>query len=124
MSDERRKVLQMLKDGKISLDEANDLLNSLDTSIQLSTPAAKERNLTKRFIRIEVNSDKRDNVKVNVPLSLAKIAMSFIPKDTKTEMESHGIDLDSIVDAVEQGADGELVNIQAEDGTTVKIYLD
>lgn len=129
MSDERRKILQMLKDGKISLDEADELLNSLDASIDSAVPLRGAKDSTKRFIKIEVN-DKDDNVKVNVPLSLAKIAMSLIPKAAKAEMERAGIDpnsimnLDSIIEAAAQDAEGELVNVQSADGSTVKIYFD
>jgi hypothetical protein len=61
---------------------------------------------------------------VNLPLSLAKVGMSFIPQEAKVEMESHGVNLESIIEAIEQGADGELVNIEASSGEVVRIYLD
>ncbi len=123
MSEERKKVLQMLKDGKITLDEANELLDNLDSKGKNSLKIV-DRGSARRFIRIEVNSKTGDDVKVNIPLSLAKVAMNFIPEEAKGQMEENGIDLDDIIDAIEQGSNGELVNVDASDGDKVRIYLD
>jgi hypothetical protein len=124
MSEEKKKILEMLKNGEISVDEADKLLESLGTDAQSTALARKKDNLASRFIRIQVNSQSGDNVRVNLPLSLAKVGMSFIPQEAKVEMESHGVNLESIIEAIEQGADGELVNIEASSGEVVRIYLD
>jgi hypothetical protein len=124
MSEERIKILQMLKDGKISTDEADRLLDSLNGEPAVTQLSVKEKDLNKRFFRIEVESDTRDNVKINIPFSLTKMALGLLPKHAKAEMERNGIDLDSIVETIYQGADGKLVDIRADDGTVVKIYLD
>lgn len=124
MSEEKKKILEMLKNGEISVDEADKLLESLGTDTQSTDLARKKDNLASRFIRIQVNSQSGDNVRVNIPLSLAKVGMSFIPQEAKAEMESHGVNLESIIEAIEQGADGELVNIEDNSGDVVRIYLD
>lgn len=142
MNEEVLKVLEMVKEGKITLEEGEKLLVALKQS---EPEAATEAEPTKKKLKnsmLRIRIDAKDNgddaakVNVNVPLALAKKAaglLSLVPKDAKKELNANGIDLDSIdikelVDLFEMGElDEELVNIQAgdeEEGATVKIYVD
>lgn len=123
--EERMKILQLLEEQKITAADAERLLSNLDN---LSNQSIKEERLvkrdrTKKFLRIEVN-DNDDQVKVNVPLSLVKAAMSFIPKEAKVQLDNANINIEDIIKLVEEGADGQLVDVQTKDGTTVAIYID
>jgi len=141
MSEEKLRVLQMLKDGKLNPTSALDLINALDeketkeTEPKLSTIATKER-----FLRVKVDSEE-SKVNVNIPLNLVKIAtkfagfgMNFIPASAQAEMAQKGIDLSKIdfeelLTLIDQGlTQGKLVDIDVNDQksgpTKVEIYVD
>jgi Asp-tRNA(Asn)/Glu-tRNA(Gln) amidotransferase B subunit len=136
MSEEILKVLEMVRDGKISAEDGEKLLSAMGTE----APAKKlgKKNSMLR-VRVDVKDpDKKEQarVNVNVPLALAKKAvglMNFIPKDAKKELAEQGIDLDEInlKELIELFEDGEiseeLVNVDAGDdtqGAKVRVYVD
>ncbi|MCK9223423.1 MAG: hypothetical protein M0Q40_12585 [Limnochordia bacterium] len=121
--EERRKILEMCANGTITADEADKLLGTVEEGD--NSPAIFRSSRSKRFLRIEIQeADSNERVEVNVPLALCKMAMSFMPQRTKEELDSQGIDLDEIFQMIYEGAEGELVNIDTEDGESVRIYLD
>jgi hypothetical protein len=114
MSDKQR-IMDMVKEGKISPAEALKLLEALDTgSPKYATVAAVPKGLAK-MIRIVV--DAQDiKVKVNVPASLARFASNFIPPEAKTELTAQGIDLSSIFDILKHDLpEGKIVDVEIND---------
>ena len=107
MSEERKKILEMLAEGKVSPEEANDLLSTLDkgSSVQPKKKA--------RILKINIRGGDGEKVNVNLPLSLAKVALKFIPQDAKQEIEEKGVDIEDILSSVsEELTEGKLVDIQ------------
>lgn len=145
MNEEILKVLEMVKEGKITVEEGEKLIAALKQSAgeEENPKKAAPKNKSKySMLRIRIDAKdphkKEDEAKVtvNVPLTLARKAaglLSLVPKDTKKDLNEKGIDLDSIdlkelIDLFELGElDEELVNIKVgdeEEGATVKIYVD
>lgn len=134
--EKRQRILQMVKDGVISLDEAQELLDALDApqEEQALEPAAPKT--PHKFLRVVVDSDGEDKarVRVNIPLSLAKsglqLAQKFIPAEARASMEENNVSLDDIMEILEHlddYEDGDIVNIDAAgdgDNAKVRIYLD
>lgn len=121
MSEERRKILNMLAEGKITADEAEELLNALytdkDKGIQMPRKEAK-------FLRVKVWEEGKEKVNVNLPLSLAKFALKFIPTEAKLSMEEKNIDLDAIIQEIMNGtANGKIVQVE-EDDQRVEVVLE
>ncbi|MBP1762380.1 MAG: hypothetical protein H6Q64_1922, partial [Firmicutes bacterium] len=132
--------LELLEQGKITRQEALELINSLDVRRD-SEGVSKIANAgTKRFLRVRVDGDKT-KVNVNVPLNLIKVAtqiadasMKWIPQDAHEQMKKQGIDLskidfDEIINLVDQGlSDGRLVDVETEDEIDgrikVEVYVD
>lgn len=136
MNEETLKVLEMVKDTKITPEEGEKLLSAMG-----HTDKAKNKNTkyTMLRVRVDVNApNKKENAKVtiNVPLAIAKKAaglLSLVPKDTKSGLADKGIDLDAIdlKELIEMFEDGEiteeLVNVESGDsgkGAKVRIYVD
>jgi hypothetical protein len=118
MSDERKRILGMLASGKISVDEAEDLLAALgakaiggdaaktsDVIVEGATQgipsksSAEKKNV--KFLRVTVDSVKGDKVNVRVPMGLLRAGVklsSLLPKpamDKVSEKASeHGFKLD------------------------------
>ncbi len=138
MSEERRKILEMLQKGKISVDEAERLLSAL------SSPEVEEREIPSekgklKYLRILVEpgpgSEEKERVNVRVPLKLIRAGLklaSFIPKHAQTKvneaLQEKGIDFDfktvtseDLEDLVTQLDD---LTVEVEGKETVRIYCE
>lgn len=136
MNEEIMQVLEMVKSNKITPAEGEKLLSAINQNEPIQK---KKPNYSMLRIRVDSHDPKKDEqtkVNVNIPLSIAKAAVSFlalIPKEAKKDMLEKGIDFDSIdlksiIEMFETGEiTEEIVNIQAGEGATetvVKIYVD
>ena len=112
MNEERKKILEMVANGKISVEEAERLLAAID---QDPEPAGKETNSRKKpkYLRVVVEP-KADNpggerVNVRVPINLIRAGLkwvSFIPKHSQTKVD----------DALkEKGINMDFANLNPED---------
>ncbi len=136
MNEEILKVMEMVREGKITPEDGEKLLSAMGTEAP-SQKTGKKNSMLR--VRVDVNDpDNKEQVHVNVnmPLLLAKKAVglvSMIPKEAKQEILDAGIDLDSInlkelIELFEEGSIGEeLVTVDAGDdakGAKVRVYVD
>lgn len=139
MSEEKRRILDMIQAGKITAAEGMELFAALEEGEQKEVPAVSQR-LSNRFLRVRVDNAK-SKVNVNVPLGLLKatsklvnMGMGFIPEEARLEMQKKGVDVSKIdfeelVDLIDKGlVDGKLVEVDAEDPhegrTKVEVYVE
>ncbi|NLV91844.1 MAG: hypothetical protein GX030_05535 [Firmicutes bacterium] len=117
MKAERTHILQMVADGKITVEEAEKLLEAIEPN----SPEKPLRPAVKgRFLRVKVFEEGKDKVNVTIPLALAKVGLRFAPKDSGIR----DLDIDELVRlAVEEGADGKLVEVIDGD-ERVEVYVD
>jgi hypothetical protein len=125
--DERRRVLDMLAEGRISADDAANLLKALGED---ATPGAAvprpARKGTARNFRISIDVDdgagaKNAKIRVNIPVGLARFASRFLPPEAKAELDAQGIDLAAIIDGLgDDVPEGPLVDIDVDDGSGAK----
>ena len=112
MSEERRKILDMLSEGKINAEEAEKLLDAVEPEAAGVSVHPDGNGLPKYlYIRVDPKEGARDadQVKVTVPLALVKAGMNFaslLPRDARKDVE----------EAMEsKGFDFDLKNIKSED---------
>lgn len=109
MGKEKRKILEMLSKGKISVDEAEKLLNALSSGHNdLKKNAAGQNTYGSsmpRYLRVVVepgeNSKKKERVNIRVPMKLIRSGIkwaSLIPKEAREKVneafKEKGIDMD------------------------------
>jgi hypothetical protein len=110
MNNDRRSVLQMLADGKITADEAERLLTALDRSDGPTTaggdaPPLSGRRGSPKYLRVTVDADihGQDATKVNirVPMALLRAGVrlsSLIPAEARdqvnAELAKNGVPFD------------------------------
>ncbi|RKZ34295.1 hypothetical protein DRQ19_01300 [bacterium] len=123
MSDERRRILNMLADGKLTVDEADRLIEVLGT-------ASGEKKLKKKakllHIKVFEGGSEKPTVNVNLPLGLVKLLTKFggkyldrLPDEVREKLEKE--DVSEIVSYLSEA--GEIINV--DDGKDiVKIYVD
>ena len=114
MSEETKKVLEMLAEGKINTDQAEKLLEKLAASP--SSQAAPAENAGKsseagkekpRFLRIVVEKPGQDQVNIRMPLSFAnkgRRLLAVLPPRVAEKLAESGIDVAAIGSAGEDWA--------------------
>ena len=140
--DEKQKILKMVEDGKITAQDALELLEAIGKDEKIAPPEPKKPHGKKKMFRISIDAQGdesgkgRAKVNVNIPIDVAKKLTSLtkvIPASAKSEMEKEGFNIDELnlnelLEAIENGdMDESIVDIDAdgEDGVAkVKIYVD
>ena len=132
---EKEKILQMVADGKITVEDGEKLLKAVgevkESKPEVSVVKAKnkknnEKNLKGKLI-IQVDSSEGDNVRINLPLKLANFAMNMIPKEQKIMMNNEGIELDEILENISEvveDLEDDIVNIESASGDNVRIFIE
>jgi SHOCT-like domain len=96
MNEQRRQILQMLAEGKITADEAERLIDALEPKQPESPPGAAARSKPRpKYLRVVVNSeddsdgDGPSRVNIRVPLQLLRAGVrltSLIPPQALTQV--------------------------------------
>ena len=109
MSEDRKKILEMLSEGKINVEEAEKLLAALSQGSSGSTNvSADARPLDKsklKYLRVLVepgpNSDNNEKVNIRIPLNLIRAGLkwaAFVPKNVQVKVDEalhdQGINID------------------------------
>ena len=105
MSEERKKILAMLAEGKINVEEAEKLLSAIEKPETESAPGEKTGVSKLKYLRIVVEpgekSEKADRVNIRIPIKLIKAGIklaSILPKDVQGKVDDalkeKGISLD------------------------------
>jgi len=111
---EREQILKMLEEGKITAEEAMKLLDTVEHQGAAQPPRKS------KFIRISISGDDGEKVNVNLPVGLAKLALRVA---SNFEPRVKDLDIDSIIDEVESGVEGRLVEI-ADGENKVEIVIE
>jgi hypothetical protein len=122
-SEERKKILQMIQDGKITADEGAKLLSALSQGSQRRA-TTYSRATDSRYMRVRVTDtfSGKTKVSVNLPLGLVdaglNIAANFMPDlGENTAMD--------IGNAIREGLTGKIVDVfDEEDGEHIEIFIE
>ena len=136
MNEERKKVLDMLADGKISADEAERLLDALESKTTETSPRTalvKTLDNLPEYLFVKVDSVDGDRVNIRVPLKLVKAGIklkALLPQDAQdkvnAKLNEKGIDLEdfkveNIKDLLDALTEFE-INVDDKKGDKVRIY--
>ncbi|NBK96950.1 MAG: XRE family transcriptional regulator [Erysipelotrichia bacterium] len=84
------------------------------------------KNIDDMFLRIYVDSNEGDRVRVNLPMALVKMACEMgmsIPQVTDNPA-MQGIDLNMIMQMIESGVIGKLVEVDSAEGDHVEVVVE
>lgn len=139
MNDNSRRVLEMLSEGKVSVDEAERLLSLVDEDPKgtaMTQHTGQARQGAARHLRVTVDSDGGERVDLRVPLALIKAGVklhTLLPEEAakgiRKAMKKKGVDIDHLnlrSDGLEQLIDAlsEIeVDVQDEDNR-VRVYCE
>jgi hypothetical protein len=147
MSDNKKKILEMLAQGKISADDAYRLLSALEGGEGRREATGRTETAVKgkaKYLRVTVLPDPEkeqsgnyDRVNIRVPMSLVRAGIkltSLIPSEARDKvnlaLHEKGIDFDARnmkPEEIEEliGALGDLeVDVETKTGEKVKVYVE
>ena len=123
MKEEVKRILKLVEEGKIDTDKATDLieaLNSQPETQQLSKPGSSDK-----MLRVRVISGTEDNVNVNIPINFLK-AIGTAVNNIKIPgvSEQEGIDIKMIMEAIDSGLEGKIVDVKSGNGDIVEVTIE
>ena len=152
MDEPKKKILEMVASGKISVEEASALLDKVDDIAmgpkQLEAPddaeqedaglpplepqaprEAKQRKV--RYLRVHVESNDGDEVNVRVPFNLIKAGIklgSLLPKEASQAIDQSGVDLSKLAelegDELLEALSELQVHVESADGDEVHVFCE
>ena len=135
-NESQKKILEMLAEDKITVDEATALLSKVhepDAAPEDDTVAetGEVKRRAPKYLRVMADSDKQAKVNKRVPLSLIKTGIklsALVPGNAADQMSSHGFDLsqlsqldgDELIEALRELQ----VDVDSAEGDTVKVFTE
>ncbi len=127
--EEKKRIINMVAEGKISAEEAAKLLQALNPK-----PSGSKMG-RKLHIVITQEGSAKPKMNLSIPVKLAQIGMKFIPKNASFDAHFEGSNFDfssinwkEIMDMVSSGEVGDLFNMEVEEDdkppTTIRIYVE
>jgi hypothetical protein len=125
LKEERMKILDLLGKGIIKADEAEKLLSALEGSSQMpempAIPVFKDKKVPFRMLKIFVDSKDGDVIKIQIPIEFAKLLKTG---KFNVNLQDADIDIDALIQMINTGVVGELVNVESADGDIVRIVVE
>lgn len=128
--DEKMRILTMLQEGKVTAEEAEQLLNAMEETEPARTTELERKTddmeYDRRMLRVYV--DGSDKVRVNFPIRLAK---KLLRATGKLPMSMNGVEgvemselMETIISCLDDEMLGEIVTVDSQDGTQVRIVIE
>lgn len=126
--DERFRILKMIEEGTITAEQGEELLSAMNLDLPGKEVIAVTNAYDRKMFRIIVDSVSGDKVKIQFPVGAIRSLLKATGKLPIPESELHGVDLSTMMDAVSdclsEEIEGDFVNVEASDGTRVRIFVD
>jgi hypothetical protein len=134
MNEEMLKILKMVQEGKIDSDKAMQLIEALKGESKEpftleKTPHNTSSKKKPKMLKIRIRSTENDILNVTLPLKFVSgMIRTFgrIPSLNVDGME--GVDIDemtqSILEAIDGGMDGKIVDIKSGNGDIIEVVIE
>ncbi len=131
MSEERKRILRMVAEGKLTPEEADELLAALESQergeereVSYSYEFKAGTSRRPRWLRVQVTDTRtgKTRVNVNVPFKLVELGSKL---GGRWVGDIGGVSIDEILAAVAEGENGKIVEVEDEEsGEHVVVYVE
>lgn len=125
--DEKLRILKMVEEGAITAEQGAELMAAMNADVPAQEIVIENGGYDKKLFRVIVDSPAGDKVNVQFPVGAVKKLLKATGKIPLPEKDLQGVDLSSIMEAVSECLDeeleGDFVNVEAADGTTVRVFV-
>ena len=130
-SEERLKILKMIQEGKISVEQGMQLLeavrsgNKASAQVSASLPqVAPSGQHEARWFRVRVTDMDTGRVRVNIRMPIHVVTTGF-KLGARFSPEVDGMDMTQLMDAIRAGETGQIVDVvDKKDGEHVEVFLE
>lgn len=122
MKEEIRRIFKMVEDGKLDSDKAVELIEAINKSTESHQSVSGN---SEKMLRVRVLSSTDDTVHVNVPIKFLK-AIGNAVNNIKIPgiSDQEGIDIRMIMDAIDSGLEGKIVDVKSSNGDIVEVTIE
>jgi hypothetical protein len=137
MDEERKQILDMLAAGKISVEDAERLMDKLEAGARAAredTPSpspSAEPFARLKYLRVLVDGGDGDKVNIRVPLALIRTGVKLaavLPTGVSEQLDEKGVDLgklseldaDELADALRDLS----VDVDADGGEKIRVFCE
>lgn len=109
----------------VSVDELLSGKTEIQPVVKI-VPAEERKNIKDMMLRIVVDSADGNNVRISIPMALLQVGVEMgmdIPQVSGNDSLKN-IDLNKILELVNQGVVGDLMEIETSDGTVLRIFVE
>ncbi|UCH85477.1 MAG: hypothetical protein JSW50_07260 [Candidatus Latescibacterota bacterium] len=135
MSEERKQVLEMLSQGKITAEEADRLLDKLaagESDRTSDSPTSTREPGTKpKYLRVHVDSSDGDKVNIRIPLALIRTGIkltTLLPEHANEKLGEQGVDLSKLSELDQAELYETLselkVDVDSDEGDKVRVFCE
>ena len=137
MNEEKRRILTMVQEGRISAEEGARLLEALDGPGHQASGGSRTERVVQRevsdrsgrslHVRVTRHAAGKDEVEAefSIPLGFARMAANFIPQVDLERLDIPGLNLDEIIEAVQAGEAGQVFRMDdAASGRLVEAWIE
>lgn len=116
MNEDRLRILEMVRDGKITPEDGVRLLDELEP--------ASGGDLS-RTVRVNIKDPGGRKIQLALPTRLATSIVRMVPEPLRAKLKDRGISLDELFKAVQQGSTrGPIVDIKDPAGLVVEVTVE
>lgn len=117
MSEDRLRILEMVRDGKITPEDGVRLLDELE-------PAPAGGDLS-RTVRVNIKDPGGRKVQIALPARLAGTIAGMVPQHLRARLAERGINLDDLLKAIPQGTvRGPIIDVRDPGGMVVEVIVE
>lgn len=120
MKEQINKILKMMEEGKIDSEKASELIAAIKEKEETAVKVIPQ-NYSEKMLKIRV-LDKEDKVNVTVPIKFLKAIGGAIDKIPGVKAE--GVDVKMIMEAIDNGVEGKIVDVQSSNGDIVEVSIE
>lgn len=116
---------QLAQELGISVDELLTGRSETETTVCMVSEEMR-KDISQMMLRIVVDSADGDRVRVNLPMALVQVTLEMgmnMPQINGNDAMKN-IDWSQILELVQQGVTGNLVEVESNDGDTVRIFVE
>lgn len=116
---------QLAQELGISVDELLTGHSKTETTVCMASEENR-KDISQMMLRVVVDSTDGDRVRINLPMALVQVTLEMgmnMPQISGNNAMKN-IDWSQILELVRQGVTGNLVEVESDDGDTVRIFVE
>ncbi len=128
--EDKLRILKMVEEGKLTGEQASKLLDTLEKNSDEKTDIVDDKEFFSipkstngiKMLYVRIKSHDGDNVKVTIPIEVVKI-MTNSGASVIGNVDKYDIKMDMIIEAIDNGIIGPIVEVDTDDGDKILVEI-